>query len=146
MIFLITGLPGSGKTTCAKLLQKALNCNNIALLDGDHIRQCWPSLGYSDSERSINIERISDIAGYLSNKKLHVIMSIVCPDSKDRLSIRSKFGEHHFKEIYLPTVITRRPDSHYPIYKEHRNMAPEITGLPEFYKFIAYIGAQNGLQ
>lgn len=60
-----TGLPSSGKSTLARMLQRELDEAGFAVevLDGDEVRQrLTKGLGFSKEDRDENIRRISYVA------------------------------------------------------------------------------------
>jgi adenylylsulfate kinase-like enzyme len=137
MIYLITGLPGTGKTTAAEKLRMILESKDrkVVHFDGDVIRQCWPSLGYSEEERALNVKRIGDLTTAALITSHDVIISIVAPSRKSRLLLSHRFAcfQYSYTEIYLNEVWERRPDSYYPEYEEG---TPDIIGADAFTKYL----------
>ncbi len=133
MIYLITGLPGSGKTTAAMELGKILDSQGIrtAILDGDNIRKCWPSVGYSDCDREYNQFLICKLAFTLESLGLTPIVATIAPKRKHRTQYSTEerigYGTYH---IHMDRVFSKR-NHEYPIY-EPNIIPPEITGLDEF--------------
>ena len=76
----ITGLPNSGKTTVAALLQQQLRARGITAvnLDGDNLRRLFSNRwGYSREERVELASAYSRLAAHLSMQGLTVIVSVV---------------------------------------------------------------------
>lgn len=79
MVIWLIGLSGSGKTTIAKEIIKLCGKKlNLLHLDGDEFRKLFSNdIGYSLKDRKINAERISKITYFLSENKVHVIVSVL---------------------------------------------------------------------
>ena len=91
MITLLFGQPHSGKTTIAHSLQTKLFIEygeHIPIIDGDEIRDIFKNKDFSREGRLRNLQRISDIATFLSHKYPHVIISAVYPYKEARDYLR----------------------------------------------------------
>jgi gluconate kinase len=91
MITLLFGQPHSGKTTLAHSLQTKLFIEygeHIPIIDGDEIRDIFKNKDFSREGRLRNLQRISDIATFLSHKYPHVIISAVYPYKEARDYLR----------------------------------------------------------
>ena len=76
----ITGLPGSGKTTLAKLLQNELKARGefSVLIDGDDIRALLGNkYGYDRNSRESLARIYQDITAFLIRQDVSVIVSTV---------------------------------------------------------------------
>lgn len=119
MIYLLTGQPGSGKTTIGKLLIEHINKDKNAIqIDGDELRNIFPNVDYSEYGRRKNIEKAHDIAYFLNQKGFDVVISLVSPYRDLRDILKSKTDvieiyvhtteirgrEHYFVENYEPPI------------------------------------------
>lgn len=91
MITLLFGQPHSGKSTLAKALQTRLFIEygqHTPVIDGDEIRDIFKNKDFSKEGRLRNLQRISDIATFLSHQYPNVIISAVYPyqEARDYLS------------------------------------------------------------
>lgn len=91
MITLLFGQPHSGKSTLAKALQTRLFIEygqHTPVIDGDEIRDIFKNKDFSKGGRLRNLQRISDIATFLSHQYPNVIISAVFPyqEARDYLS------------------------------------------------------------
>jgi len=133
----LTGLPGSGKTTIAKVLQPRLReiGMNAELLDGDVVRrELSPELGFTKQDREIHARRVVYLCKLLSRNNVASIVSLISPYREFRAYARKEIGT--FVEVYvkcsLETCIKRDPKG---LYK--KAMAGEIkdlTGLQDPYE------------
>lgn len=92
MIIVLFGQPHSGKTTLANELQRTLFISDKAsypVVDGDEIREIFKNKDYSKEGRIKNLNRISDIATFLSHKYGLVIVSAVYPIREAREYLES---------------------------------------------------------
>jgi len=82
MIVVLFGQPGSGKTTLSGFLSGHK-------IDGDHIRSIFHNQDYSKEGRIKNLNRISEIAHYMSHIEDVVIVSAVFPYIESRKYLNS---------------------------------------------------------
>jgi len=96
MIIVLFGQPHSGKTTLANELQKTLFLADKAsypVVDGDEIREIFKNKDYSREGRIKNLNRISDIATFLSHKYGLVLISAVYPIKEAREYLESIYDK-----------------------------------------------------
>ncbi len=106
----LTGLSGSGKSTIAvqaerMLTDKGFHCY---LLDGDNIRLGLNAdLGFSDSDRTENIRRISHVAALLAHSGCICFVSAISPFEKDREQAKKAAEKMDvaFFEIFVHTPV-----------------------------------------
>ncbi len=103
-----TGLSGSGKSTIANALEKALfiRGTHTYLLDGDNVRKGLNSnLSFSPEDRSENIRRIAEVANLMLDAGLVVLASFVSPYREDRENVKRIVGYENFVEVFVNTPI-----------------------------------------
>lgn len=108
VVIWLTGLSGSGKTTIAIGLEKALNSKGILtqILDGDNIRVgINNNLGFSEADRTENIRRIAEVSKLFLNCGIVTINCFVSPTNEIRQQAKSIIGEDDFLEIFINTPI-----------------------------------------
>ncbi|KAK9112018.1 hypothetical protein Scep_019537 [Stephania cephalantha] len=100
----ITGLSGSGKSTVACALNKALyHRGKLAyILDGDNLRHglnC--DLGFTAEDRAENIRRVGEVAKLFADAGVICIASLVSPYRRDRDACRTLFSDKNFIEVFM---------------------------------------------
>lgn len=133
-----TGLPGAGKSTLARALERRLFESGGApvLLDGDTLRAGLNGdLGFSAKDRSENIRRLAEVAAHLARNGHIAIVAAVSPSHEDRAAARRIAGDL-FREIYIATpadVCERRdPKGHYA--KARAGNLSGFTGIGNDYE------------
>lgn len=99
-----TGLSGSGKSTIAVEVEKALLGQGRAVyrLDGDNIRHGLNSdLGFSAEDRKENIRRIAEVAALFRDAGIITLASFISPYRESRSFVRDCVGEEFFRLIYV---------------------------------------------
>ncbi|MGB6464500.1 MAG: adenylyl-sulfate kinase [Nitrosotalea sp.] len=133
----ITGLPASGKTTIATLLENHLKSKNIPvmILDGDEIRKTLSKdLGFSPEDRKEHNRRVIEIAKLLVKNGIITIIPLISPYRETRELARKEIP--NFVEIYtktsLETCIKRDPKGLYK--KAQKGEIQNMTGLQSPYE------------
>ncbi|MDO8876800.1 MAG: sulfate adenylyltransferase subunit CysN [Pseudolabrys sp.] len=134
-----TGLPGSGKSTIANLVEAGLHARGIhtILLDGDNLRHGLnKDLGFAEPDRVENIRRVGEVARLMTEAGLVVLCSFISPFQAERRMVRELLPEGEFIEIFVDTpledCIARDPKGLY-----RRALAGEIknfTGVTQPYE------------
>ena len=103
VVLWFTGLSGSGKSTLAHALEEKLfnmGCRTF-VLDGDNVRHGLNSnLGFSETDRSENIRRISEVSKLMLEAGLIVMTAFISPFKEDRNEARALIAKDNFIEIY----------------------------------------------
>ncbi len=103
-----TGLSGSGKSTIALGLEKALHKKDFLtqVLDGDNVRTgINNNLGFSPEDRTENIRRIAEVSKLFLNCGIITINSFVSPTIAIRKQAKDIIGENNFIEIFIDTPL-----------------------------------------
>jgi len=104
----VTGLSGSGKSTLADALNIKLYKEGklTYILDGDNVRQGLnKDLTFSDTDRTENIRRISEVAKLMADSGLIVLTAFISPFQEDRAAARAIIGNDDFIEVYVNTPL-----------------------------------------
>lgn len=134
-----TGLSASGKSTLAYGLEEnlyTLGCRTF-VLDGDNIRGGLCSdLGFSDSDRSENIRRVSEVARLFAQSGIIVMAAFISPLAKDRAFLKKLMRGENFFQIYcdcsLEICEQRDPKGLYK--KARQGLIKEFTGVSSAYE------------
>jgi len=134
LVVWLTGLSGSGKSTIAVEVEKALIARQklVYRLDGDNIRHGLNSdLGFSEEDRHENIRRIIEVAALLKDAGLITLVSFITPYRKMRELARGKIGARSFIEVYVKADISicaqRDPKQLYK--KAKKGELADFTGM-----------------
>jgi bifunctional enzyme CysN/CysC len=134
----LTGLPGAGKSTLARALERRLfsRGGSPILLDGDTLRAGLNGdLGFSPEDRSENIRRIAEVATHLARNGHIAIVAAVSPAREDRAAAR-RIADTAFREIYVATPAEvceeRDPKGHYA--KARAGALKGFTGIGNDYQ------------
>jgi bifunctional enzyme CysN/CysC len=99
-----TGMSGAGKTTIARLVERALHDRGVRtfLLDGDELRAGLSSdLGFSPADRAENIRRAGEVAKLMADAGLVVLACFISPYAIDREFVRGLFADGEFIEVFV---------------------------------------------
>ena len=125
MITLLFGQPHSGKTTIAHSLQTRLFIEygqHIPIIDGDEIRDIFKNKDFSREGRLRNLQRISDIATFLSHKYPHVIISAVYPYKEARDYLKD-LNSNYVLSVELEYILERgRENFHVKDYEGEKSV------------------------
>ena len=103
-----TGLSGSGKSTVANEVEKALISKNIHsyILDGDNVRQGLnKNLSFTPEDRKENIRRIAEVSNLMIDAGIVVLAAFVSPYRADRENIKNIVKGNKYIEIYVNTPL-----------------------------------------
>jgi len=132
-----TGLPSSGKTTLANLLQKELDELGfpVEVLDGDEVRQrLTKGLGFTKEDRDENIRRIAYVAKLLTRVGAVAITAAISPYREARERAKVEIGRviEVFVHCPLPVCIQRDVKGLYA--KAMRGEIKNLTGISDPYE------------
>ncbi|NQU68599.1 MAG: sulfate adenylyltransferase subunit CysN [Candidatus Marinimicrobia bacterium] len=135
----LTGYSGSGKSTIARSLVEKLfekNCQ-VMLLDGDNVRHgLCGDLGFSNTDRTENIRRVSETAKLFFQQGNIVVCTFISPFEKDRQFIRSILPDAKFFEIFIKCDldVCKRRDPKGLYVKAESGEIAEFTGVSSPYE------------
>jgi adenylylsulfate kinase-like enzyme len=98
-----TGVPGSGKTTLARMLNVHLRAKGVscAVLDGDDIRKrTGEVLGFAAAARKVHVVYCAVAASVLNEAGVCAAAALVSPMKDVRVQARRIVGDRFF-EVYL---------------------------------------------
>ncbi|MBX2858898.1 MAG: sulfate adenylyltransferase subunit CysN [Cellvibrionaceae bacterium] len=107
-IIWFTGLSGSGKSTSANALEKALFAMgyNTYLLDGDNVRHgLCNDLGFSNKDRIENIRRVGEVSKLMVDAGQIVLSSFISPFQRERELVRNMVAEEEFIEVFVKASV-----------------------------------------
>ena len=101
IVFWVTGLPGSGKTTIAKKIKKQIekNYGRTILFSGDDLRKISSFESYDKTKRFLYAKSYSRLVQNISNQNINVIMATVALFKKIHLWNRKNIK--NYCEIYI---------------------------------------------
>jgi len=134
-----TGLPSSGKSTIAHLVERELYAQGVRtyVLDGDNVRHGLNSnLGFSREDRKENLRRIVELSKLMVDAGVVVLAAFVSPYREDREYVKKRFDRDNFLEIYVRCSIEecekRDPKGNYK--KARAGIIKEYTGISAPYE------------
>jgi len=134
-----TGLPSSGKSTIAHVIEKKLFNSGIRtyVLDGDNVRHGLNSnLGFSRDDRQENLRRIVELSKLMMDAGLIVLAAFISPYREDRKYVKEKFHNDNFLEIYVKCSVEecekRDPKGNYE--KARAGIIQNYTGVSAPYE------------
>jgi sulfate adenylyltransferase len=138
----LTGLPGAGKSTIAKVLYSRfleMGDRPVTLLDGDIVRQNLSSqLSFSKEHRDINVRRIGFVASEITKNSGIAICAPIAPYNATRAEIRKTIETHGgFIEVHVSTSIEEceKRDRKGMYAKARAGMIKGFTGVDDPYEF-----------
>lgn len=131
-----TGLPAAGKTTLAKAIAQELRSHGCKVeeLDGDAIREVFPSTGFSRKERDEHIKRVGFLASRLEAQGAIVVASLISPFEDSRRFVRSLCK--NFFEVYVntPLAVCEQRDPKGLYEKARAGLLTSFTGIDSPYE------------
>ncbi len=131
-----TGLPGSGKSTIANAVYEELKKENRKMerLDGESVRQLFPTTGFSRKERIQHIERVGHLSSILVKNNITVVASFISPYRESRQFVRRL--STNFIEIFLntPLEVCEQRDPKGLYAKARKGEIKQFTGVDDPYE------------
>ncbi|MXO89980.1 sulfate adenylyltransferase subunit CysN [Pontixanthobacter aquaemixtae] len=139
LVLWFTGLSGSGKSTIANEVEKALNLMNrhTFLLDGDNVRHGLnKDLGFTDADRIENIRRIGEVTKLMADAGLIVLTAFISPFRAERQMVRDMLPDGEFIEIFVDTPLEVAEERDVKgLYKKARDgQLKNFTGIDSPYE------------
>ncbi|MBL8002776.1 MAG: sulfate adenylyltransferase subunit CysN [Flavobacteriales bacterium] len=134
-----TGLSGSGKSTVADLVERALHAEgrHTYLLDGDNVRHGLNrDLGFTEADRVENIRRVAEVARLMVDAGLIVLVSFISPFRSERRAARDLFAPGEFVEVFVDTPLEEceRRDVKGLYAKARKGELRNFTGVDSAYE------------
>ena len=134
MTLWFTGLSGSGKSTVAVAMEKALAGKGIfcRIIDGDNVRRGLNAgLGFSPEDRKENIRRVAEVCKLFTQTGIVTLATFISPTRELRGMAKEIIGEDDFIEVYVSTPIEEceRRDVKGLYAKARRGEIKEFTGV-----------------
>jgi len=131
-----TGLSGSGKSTIAVKVHEALarRGTEVEYIDGDALREVFPTTGFTRAEREEHLRRAGYLASRLAAHGVTVVASFVSPYRDSRDFIRRLCPG--FVEIYVATPLEEceRRDVKGLYARARRGEIRNFTGIDDPYE------------
>jgi sulfate adenylyltransferase len=135
-----TGLSGSGKSTVAKALRDRLLADGrtVSLLDGDEVRRLLSAeLGFSRTERDLNVRRIGFVAAEITRHGGIAICAPIAPYAAARASVRSmvaRHGDFILVHVDTPLAVCESRDRKGLYARARQGLIAEFTGISDPYE------------
>ncbi len=136
----LTGLPGAGKSTIAKILYvrfMELRDRPVTLLDGDIVRKYLSSeLTYSREHREINVRRIGFVASEITKNGGIAICAPIAPYEESRRYNReliSRYGGYIEVYVATPFEVCMKRDRKGMYEKAKKGLIKNFTGVDDPY-------------
>lgn len=139
VVLWFTGLSGSGKSTIANAVEKALFDQQIGsyVLDGDNMRFGLNSnLGFSAEDREENIRRIGEVAKLFVDAGVITLTAFISPYRADRDKVRENLEADEFIEVFVdtPLEVCEQRDVKQLYAKARRGEIKGFTGIDAPYE------------
>ena len=131
-----TGLSGSGKSTIARRVYDDLDRrgHRVEYLDGDTIRDLFPTTGFSKSDRDLHIKRVGHLASTLERNGVLVVAAFISPYADTRDFVRGLCSR--FIEVFVstPLAVCEARDVKGLYAKARRGEITQFTGIDDPYE------------
>ena len=98
ILFWVTGISGSGKTTIAKKLKKRIGelYGPTIVISGDDLRKIFKLHGYKKQDRIENAMKFAKLCKFITNQNINIIFAVVGMFAK----IRNIFKKRNIKFFF----------------------------------------------
>lgn len=130
MVIWLTGVSGAGKTTICNSMWGLLKPSlpELVSIDGDIVRQLFASkLGYAESDRVQQIQRIQTLAKFLSDQDQIVLVAALYASDDLLAWNRDNFNDYFEVYIDAPMELVRERDPK-GLYA-NAGPSPQIVGI-----------------
>ena len=131
-----TGLSGSGKSAIAQRVHGDLRRrgHRVEYLDGDTIRDLFPTTGFSKHDRDLHIKRVGHLASTLERNGVLVIAAFISPYAETRNFVRGLCSR--FVEVFVstPLAVCEQRDVKGLYAKARRGEITQFTGVDDPYE------------
>ena len=135
-----TGLSGSGKSTIAQRVHTDLKRrgHRVEYLDGDTIRNLFPTTGFSKPDRDLHIKRVGHLASTLERNGVLVVAAFISPYAETRDFVRGLCSR--FIEVFVstPLAVCEQRDVKGLYAKARRGEITQFTGVDDPYEAPAH--------
>ncbi len=131
-----TGLSGSGKSTISEKVYEILKNRGYKIehLDGDAVREVFPTTGFSKEERDSHVKRVGFVASLLQKHGVFVVASFISPYQDARDFVRNMCED--FTEVYIstPLEVCEQRDVKGLYAKARKGEIENFTGISDPYE------------
>lgn len=131
-----TGLSGSGKSTISEKVYAELKEKGYEVehLDGDAVREVFPTTGFSKKERDDHVKRVGFVASLLQKHGVFVVASFISPYQDARDFVRDMCED--FTEIHIstPLEVCEERDVKGLYAKARKGEIDNFTGISDPYE------------
>ncbi|PAU93210.1 adenylyl-sulfate kinase [Aliifodinibius salipaludis] len=131
-----TGLSGSGKSTISERVYAQLKEQGYEVehLDGDAVREVFPTTGFSKKERDDHVKRVGFVASLLQKHGVFVVASFISPYQDARDFVRDMCQD--FTEIHIstPLEVCEERDVKGLYEKARKGEIDNFTGISDPYE------------
>ena len=132
----ITGLSGSGKTSIAAKVTERLRAMHFHVehLDGDTVRQLFPSTGFSKHDVDEHIRRVGYLASKLEAHGVFVVASFISPYGESRDFVRGLCRNFVLVHLATPVEVCEKRDTQGLFAKARRGEISHFPGVDLIYE------------
>ena len=131
-----TGLSGSGKSTISEKVYARLKEEDYKVehLDGDAVRDVFPTTGFSKKERDDHVKRVGYVASLLQKHGVFVVASFISPYQDARDFVRDMCEDFTEVHISTPLEVCEERDVKGLYEKARKGEIDNFTGISDPYE------------